>query len=89
MIIDEDAKLSHSENGERGEVLVNRRFLLSGENKPNQRRSFFHTRCKYEDKCCDVIIDGGSSKIIVLENMVMKLKLKRQKHPHSYHIAWV
>ena len=42
--VDEDAKSSHSKDAESGEVLVNRRFLLSGENESNQRRSLFFTR---------------------------------------------
>ena len=74
---DEDVKSSHSKDVESGEVLVNRRFLLSGENEPDQRRIFFYSRYKYEEKCCDVIIEGGSTKNLVSEKMVMKLKLKR------------
>ena len=62
MHVDEDAKSSHSEDAER-EVLVKRRVMLSGENEPDQRRSLFHTCCRCEDKCCDVIIDGGSTTI--------------------------
>ena len=66
---------------------MNRRVLLSGETEPDQRRSLFRTRCKCEDKCYDVIIDGGSTKNLVLEKMVTKLNLKRQKHPHPYCIS--
>ena len=87
--VDEDAISSNSEDVEKGEILVNIRVLLSGENEPNQRRSLFCTRCRCEDKCCDVIIDHGSTGNLVLEIMVTKLKLKRQKYPHPYHIAWV
>ena len=76
----------HYEDVER-EVLVNRRVLLSGETEPDERRTLFHTRCKCEDKCCDVIIDGGSTNNRVSKKMVTKLKLKRQKHPHPYCIA--
>ena len=36
-----------------------------------------------------MIIDGGSTNNLVLEKMVTKLNLKRQKHPCPYHIAWV
>ena len=68
---------------------MNIRVLLSGETEPDQRRSLFHTRCKCEDKCCDVIIDGGSTNNLVSEKMVTKLNLKRQKHPRPYRIAWV
>ena len=82
-IIDEDIRSSHSKDTKRGEVLVNRRVLLSGETKPNQRRSLFCTRCKCEDKCCDVIIDGGYTDNLVSEKMVTKLNLKRQNtHIH-------
>ena len=88
-VADEDTRSSHSEDAERGEVLVNRRVLLSGETEPDQRRSLFRTRCKCEDKCCDVIIDGGSTNNLVSEKMVTKLNLKRQKHPRPYRIAWV
>ena len=84
-----DAQSSHSEDAERGEVLVNERVLLSGETEPGQRRSLFCTRCKCEEKCCDVIIDGGSTDNLVSEEMVSKMKLKREKHPQPYRIAWV
>ena len=76
MVVDKDARSLHSEDAER-EVLVDRRVLLSGQTKPDQRRSLFHAMCKCEDKCCDVIIDGGSTNNLLSEKMVMKLKLKR------------
>ena len=87
MAIEEDAKSSHSEDAERGEVLVKKGVLLSGETELDQRRSLFCTRCKCEHKCCDVIIDCGSTQNLVSKKMVMKLKLKRQKHLHLYYIA--
>ena len=65
--MDEDAQSSHSEDVERGEFLVNERVLLRSETKPRQRRSLFHTRCKCEDKFCDVIVDGGSTDNLVSE----------------------
>ena len=82
--MDDDAQLLHLEDAERGRVLVNKRVLLSGETEPGQRRSLFCTKCKCEDKCCDVIIDGGSTDNLVSEEMVSKLKLKREKHPQPY-----
>ena len=36
-----------------------------------------------------MIIDGGSTKNLVSEMMVTKLKLKRKKHPCPYCISWV
>ena len=82
--MDEDAQSSHLEDAKRGEVLVNERVLLCGETKPRQRRSLFCTRSKCEDKCCDVIIDGGNTDNLVSEEMVSKLKLKREKYPQPY-----
>lgn len=87
--MDDDAQSSHLEDAERGEVMVNEMILLSGETELGQRRIFFHTRCKCEGKCCDVIVDGGSTDNLVLEEMVSKLKFKREKHPHPYQISWV
>ena len=87
--MDEDAQSSHLEDEKREEVLVNERVLLSGDTEPRQRRSLFRTRCKCKDKCCDVIIDGGSTNNLVFEEMVSKLNLKREKHPQPYWIAWV
>ena len=49
----------------------------------------FHTKYKCEDKFCDVIVDGGSTKNFGSKEMVTKLKLKREKHPQIYHISWV
>ena len=36
-----------------------------------------------------MIIDGGSIDNIVSKMMLIKFKLKRQKHLHLNHIAWV
>ena len=83
--MDEDAQSSHSEDAKRGETLVNERVLLSGETELGQRRSLFHTRCKCKEKC----FDGGSTDNLVSEEMVSKLKLKREKHPQPYRITWV
>ena len=77
--VDKDAQSSHLEDVERGEVLVNERVLISGETEPGQRRSLFRTKCKCEDKCYDVIIDGGSAENLVSEEMVSKIRIKREK----------
>ena len=83
--VDDDTQSSHSEDVERGEVLVNERVLLSSETKIGKRRSLFHTRCKCKGKYCDVIIDGGSIENLVSEEIYSKLKLKRKKkHPQPY-----
>lgn len=74
--MDKDAKSSHFEDAKRGEVLVSRRVLLSGDNELEQRRILFHTRCMYEDKCCDVIINSRSIENILSNEMLANLNLK-------------
>ena len=43
-----------------------RRVLLRSEQKlvkePEHRKNIFKTNCKIQGKCCDLIIDGGSTK---------------------------
>lgn len=69
--------------------MVYERVLLSTKTKPIKRRSLFCTRFKCEGKCCDVIVDGESVDNVVLEEMVSKIKLKREKNPYPYQINWV
>jgi hypothetical protein len=64
-------------------------IILSGESEPRQRRSLFHTRYKCEGKLSNMIIDGARNDNMVSEEMFMKLKIKREKHPHPYWIVWV
>lgn len=54
-----------------------------------QRKSLFQTRRKCKGKVCNVIIDGGSSDNLVLEEMGSKFQLERRRHSHPYQIAWL
>ena len=36
-----------------------------------------------------MIVNGGNTNNLVSEEMVTKLKLKREKHPQPYQISWV
>lgn len=73
---------------EKGECLVTRR-LAACVHEPVQRRKLFRTRCKCNDKVCNVIVDGGSSEKFVSDEMVSKLNLERRKHPNPYQISWI
>ena len=53
------------------------------------RRKKFRTRCTSGGKVCKVIIDSGSCENMVSQEMVDKLKLHCDKHPHPYQIAWL
>jgi predicted aspartyl protease len=52
------------------------------EAKIGQRQNLFKTRAKVQDKVVKVIIDGGSYHNLVSHEMVEKLGLKLQRHPH-------
>ena len=52
------------------------------------RTNIFRTRCTSGGKVCQVIIDGGSCENMVSKEMVDKLNLQCEKHPHPYRIAW-
>lgn len=40
-------------------------------------------------RVCDLIVDSGSSKNIVLKTIVDKLQLKTHKYPSPYCIRWI
>lgn len=52
------------------------------------RTNIFRTRCTSKGKVCQVIIDSGSFENMVSKEMVDKLKLKCDTHPHPYQIVW-
>jgi len=54
-----------------------------------QRHNLFQTRAKVQDKVVKVIIDGGSCHNLASHEMVEKLGLKLQRHPHPYHVQWL
>lgn len=66
---------------------VDEEALMNEEKVPDQRKHFFCTRCKCEDKCCNVIIDSRSTYNLLLKEMVMKLRLKRERQPNLYWIV--
>jgi hypothetical protein len=78
---------------EKGENLMFRRVLLKPETKvaeePEQRKKVFKTKCKIQDKCCHLVIDGGSTKNLVSTEVMEKLKLKIIPHPNPYKVSWL
>jgi hypothetical protein len=54
-----------------------------------QRHNLFQMRAKVQDKVVKVIIDGRSCHNLVSREMVEKLDLKLQRHPHTYHVQWL
>ena len=46
-------------------------------------------RCTINDKVCNLIVDGGSYETVVAANVVKKLGLKIEQHPHPYNTWWI
>ena len=76
---------------EQGVVLVVAQILSvqMKEAENGQRHNLFQTRAKVQDKVVKVIIDGGSCHNLASREMVDKLGLKLQRHPHPYHVQWL
>ncbi|XP_066374986.1 uncharacterized protein [Miscanthus floridulus] len=76
---------------EQGAALVVAQILSvqMKEAENGQRHNLFQTRAKVQDKVVKVIIDGGSCHNIASREMVDKLGLKLQRHPHPYHVQWL
>jgi len=76
---------------EQGAALVVAQILSvqMKEAENGQRHNLFQTRAKVQDKVVKVIIDGGSCHNLASHEMVDKLGLKLQRHPHPYHVQWL
>ena len=77
---------------ERGESLVINKVLLKPTKEviePSQRKTLFRIVCKVQGKCCQMIIDSGSTNNLVSTKVVEKLKLKTMKHPTPYKVSWL
>lgn len=77
---------------ERGESLVVNKFLLKlakGIVEPSQRKTLFRIVCTIQGKCCEMIIDSGSTNNLVSTEVVEKLKLKTMKDPTPYKVSWL
>eukprot|EP00253_Pinus_taeda_P028498 PITA_28498 len=77
---------------EKGESLVVNKVLLKLAKEivePSQRKTLFMTMCKVQGKCCQMIIDSGSTNNLVSTEVVEKLKLKTMKHPTPYKVLWL
>ena len=57
--------------------------------EPAQRKYLFRTMCKFQGKCCNIVIDSGCTDNIISIEMVEKQILKRTKHPIPYKVSWL
>ena len=76
---------------DRYESLIVQRVLSAQMEKAeqNQRHTLFQTKCVIKERSCRVIIDGGSCNNLASSDMVEKLALTTQPHPHPYCIQWL
>ena len=77
---------------EEGESLMTKRVLVNTQKKvhePAHRKSMFRTKCKSQGKCCNMVIDSGSTNNLVSTKMVEKLGLKRMKYSTPYKVSWL
>eukprot|EP00253_Pinus_taeda_P013420 PITA_13420 len=72
-------------------LVVNKVLLKTAKEivEPSQRNTLFRIVCKFRGKCCQMIIDGGSTDNFVSTEVVDKLKLKTMKHPTPYKVSWL
>ena len=52
-----------------------------------QRNALFKTMCKVKGKCCNMVINSGSTNNIVPMEMVERMSLKKVKHPVPYKVS--
>jgi hypothetical protein len=55
----------------------------------HQRHTLFHTKGVVQERSIRIIIDGDSCNNLSSTEMVEKLSLPTQPHPHPYHIQWL
>ena len=68
-------------------LVVRRNFHTTPQVKSsNKKENIFQTKCKVEDKICDLIIDDGSDSNCVSLDLVCELNLKTKPHPHPYQL---
>ena len=74
-----------------GKNLIIRRILIrepNGEER-SKTRALFRIRCKIMGKVCRIIIDSGSTKNRISEEVVEKMKLERLLHANPYKVTWL
>lgn len=78
----DDSQLSVSK-GER-----NGRYSLHSKTNKDQRKRIFIIKCMFRKEVISVIVDGGSCKNMVSEELVKRARLKKYKVKAPYNISW-
>ena len=74
-----------------GQLMMIQRTLnnQSSVNQETQRDNIFHTRCKFLENVCSLIVDSGSCCNCCKARMVVKLNLQLIPHPKPYKLQWI
>ena len=75
---------------EEGLTLVMRKTLLAPKFNSEEdcfRTNIFYTTCSIGGRVCNMIIYGGSCENVVSQEVVDKLRLATQDHPHPYKLS--
>jgi len=79
-------------SGDKGYNLMIKRSCMTPkqEEEPSWLRSnIFQSTCTILGRVCKFVIDAGSCDNIISTEAVRELKLKTEKHPHPYKLAWL
>nr|CAD1831224.1 unnamed protein product [Ananas comosus var. bracteatus] len=62
---------------------------LCPSNSTDKREELFTFRVQVKNEVIDAIIDPGSQKNLISENLVQRLGLSTTPHPHPYPLGWI
>nr|CAD1835966.1 unnamed protein product [Ananas comosus var. bracteatus] len=62
---------------------------LCPSNPTDKREELFIFRVQVKNEVIDAIIDPGSQKNLISENLVQRLGLSTTPHPHPYLLGWI
>ncbi|KAI9180743.1 hypothetical protein LWI28_007723 [Acer negundo] len=90
-IEEEDVVNEELVDGVTGTLLMVRRSCLAPRtNEENWlQNNIFQSTCTILGKVCKFVIDGGSCENIVSAEAVRKFRVKTEKHPRPYWLAWL
>ena len=57
--------------------------------EPAQRKNLFRSVCKVQRKCCQLVIDSGSTENLVSTEVIEKLNFRTREHPTPYKVSWL
>ena len=89
----DDDELDGGDNEEEEEVVLvmNKTLLTPRKEKDDEwlRDNIFHSTCSILGKVCQLVIDGSSCENVMSQEVVNKLGLKTEEHPHPYKLSWL